>query len=53
MRGATEWCVVDAPALVNSAATTDGWFYKLDLTDASAFESLMETSEYMAYLETL
>ena len=49
----TNAAIVDNPALVNSAAATDGWFYKLELTDASAFESLMETSEYMAYLETL
>lgn len=45
--------IVDDPALVNSAATTEGWFFKLELTDISAFESLMEASEYMAYLETL
>ncbi len=45
--------IVDDPALVNSAAATDGWFYRLELTDASAFKLLMEASEYMAYLETL
>jgi glycine cleavage system H protein len=45
--------IVDDPALVNSAAATDGWFYRLEVADASTFESLMEASEYMAYLETL
>ncbi len=45
--------VVDDPALINSAAEGEGWFYRLEPTDPSAFESLMEASEYAAYLETL
>ena len=45
--------IVDEPALVNRAATGDGWFFKLALADASAFDALMDEAAYKAFLETL
>src|SRR3954447_7272693 len=38
--------IVDDPALVNSAATDKGWFFKLELSDPSSFSSLMDVAEY-------
>ena len=45
--------VVDDPALVNSAAADRGWFFKLELADASAFQSLMDEAEYQQLVEAL
>jgi glycine cleavage system H protein len=45
--------VVDDPALVNSAATDRGWFFKLELADASAFQSLMDAAEYQQLVESI
>ena len=45
--------VVDDPALVNSAATGGGWFFKLELADTSAFQSLMDAAEYQQLVESL
>ena len=45
--------IVDEPALVNRAATGDGWFFKLALADAGAFDALMDEAAYKAFLETL
>ena len=35
------------PALVNTAAESDGWLYKITLTDPSQLESLMDRDAYM------
>jgi len=43
----------DEPALVNSDAEEDGWFFKLRLTDASELEKLMNESAYAKYVEGL
>ena len=45
--------VVDDPALVNSAATGQGWFFKMELTDGNGFAALMDDAAYKALLETL
>jgi glycine cleavage system H protein len=45
--------VVDDPALVNSAPDGKGWFFKLELEDASAFESLMDEAEYRHLVESV
>lgn len=41
------------PALVNSDAEEDGWFFKLRLTDASELESLMDEAAYAKYVAGL
>tara|TARA_B110001454_G_C12555485_1_gene365379 strand:+ start:167 stop:538 length:372 start_codon:yes stop_codon:yes gene_type:complete len=41
------------PALVNSDAEEDGWFFKLRLTDASELESLMNEAAYAKYVDGL
>ena len=45
--------IVDEPALVNREAEGDGWFFKLEVADAEAFNELMDETEYTAFLETL
>ena len=45
--------IVDEPALVNSAAEGDGWFFKLRLEDPTAVSSLMDRAAYDEYLSTL
>ena len=44
--------IVDDPAKVNVAATGDGWFFKLKLSDLAAFATLLTEAEYKAFLET-
>ncbi|MCK5424782.1 MAG: glycine cleavage system protein GcvH [Emcibacter sp.] len=39
----------DEPALVNAQAETDGWFYKVTLSDASELEELMDADGYKAF----
>lgn len=41
------------PALVNSAPETDGWFFKLTLSDPSELDGLMDAAAYMAWVATL
>jgi glycine cleavage system H protein len=41
------------PALVNTAAETDGWFFKLTLADAGELSGLMDRAAYDAFVETL
>ncbi|MEI7710321.1 MAG: glycine cleavage system protein GcvH [Rhodospirillales bacterium] len=45
--------VVEDPAIVNSDAEGEGWFFKLELDDVDAFEELMDEEAYEEYLETL
>ncbi len=42
----------DTPELLNEAAETT-WVFKLKLSDASEFETLMDEAGYKAYIETL
>ena len=44
--------LVEDPALVNRAAESDGWFFKLRAADADT-SGLMDRAAYDAYLETL
>lgn len=39
----------DEPALVNAQAETDGWFYKVTLSDASELKELMDAGGYKAF----
>jgi len=41
--------LVDDPALVNSAAEGDGWFFKLRLSDTSELQGLMDEAAYKAF----
>jgi glycine cleavage system H protein len=43
----------DEPALVNSDAEEDGWFFKLRLTDASELEGLMNEAAYNRFVAAL
>ncbi|MGE4409464.1 MAG: glycine cleavage system protein GcvH [Sphingobium sp.] len=41
------------PALVNSDAEEEGWFFKLRLSDASELETLMNVSAYEKFVASL
>ncbi|WP_068080195.1 glycine cleavage system protein GcvH [Novosphingobium rosa] len=41
------------PELVNTAAETDGWLFKLTLTDAAALGTLLDEAAYKAYIAEL
>lgn len=43
----------DDPALVNSDAEEEGWFFKLRLSDPSQFNSLMNETTYNEYIASL
>ena len=45
--------LVDDPGLVNRAPTGDGWFFRMEVADKSAFAALMDEAAYTAFLETL
>ena len=41
------------PALVNSAPTGDGWFFRLELSNKGQLEALMDEAAYGKYCEGL
>ncbi|MEM1019273.1 MAG: glycine cleavage system protein GcvH [Sphingomonadales bacterium] len=43
----------DAPDTVNSSPEADGWFFKLQLSDPSAAEALMDADAYAAHVAGL
>jgi glycine cleavage system H protein len=45
--------IIDDPALVNSDAEGEGWFFRLELDDTAAFDALMDADAYDEYVETL
>ena len=45
--------ISEDPAIVNSDAEGEGWFFKLELDDVETFEELMDEEAYEEYLETL
>lgn len=45
--------LAENPALVNSAPTGEGWFFKLEGVDAAAVAALMDEAAYAAFLETV
>jgi glycine cleavage system H protein len=45
--------LAEDPALVNSAPETDGWFFKLTLSDPSELDGLMDAAAYKAWVATL
>ena len=42
-----------APETVNAAATGDGWFVKMTISDASELDALMDEAAYKEYCEGL
>jgi len=38
--------VVDNPALVNTAPDSDGWFYKIKLSNAAEVNALLSPADY-------
>ena len=45
--------LVDDPALVNSAAEGEGWFFTLRLSNSAELETLMDEPTYRTYVEGL
>ncbi len=45
--------LTDDSSLVNSAPETDGWFFKLTLSDPSELDSLMDEAAYASFVEGL
>ncbi len=45
--------VVDDPSLVNAEAESDGWLFKIELSDPETFLELMDEAGYREFLETL
>ena len=43
----------DNPALVNEAATTNGWFFKMRLTEPGEMGDLMDATAYAAFVDGL
>ena len=43
----------DNPAMVNEDAEGAAWFFKLQLSDKSELEGLMDAEAYRAFLETI
>lgn len=43
----------DEPALVNTAAEEDGWFFRMTISDASELEELMDEAAYKEFLDGL
>jgi glycine cleavage system H protein len=44
--------LADDPALVNRAAETEGWFFRLRLSEPAAFATLMDAEAYAAFRES-
>ena len=45
--------LAEDPALVNSAPESEGWFFKLTLSDPSELDGLMDAAAYKAWVATL
>ncbi len=43
----------DAPQTVNEAPETDGWFFRLQLSDKAELADLLDEAAYKAFVETL
>ena len=42
----------DDPSLVNTAAESEGWFFRLRLSDRGQLEGMMDADEYKAFAES-
>jgi len=45
--------LADDPGLVNTAAESDGWFFKLTIADKAELEGLMDATGYKAFCDSL
>jgi glycine cleavage system H protein len=45
--------ITEDPAIVNSDAEGEGWFFKLELEDIEAFEALMDEEAYEEFVESI
>ena len=45
--------LADNPELVNSAAESEGWLWRMTLSDAGELEALMDEAAYRAYVDSL
>ena len=45
--------LADTPGTVNESASSDGWFYKIKLSEPSELEDLMDETAYQAFIEGL
>ena len=43
----------DNPGTINTAPTTDGWFFKIEPTDAGEIAALLDEAAYAAFVDTL
>ena len=43
----------DNPGTINAAPTTDGWFFKIEPTDAGEIAALLDEAAYAAFVDTL
>ncbi len=41
------------PALVNTAPESDGWFFRLTLSDAAEIDGMMDADAYQAFVDGL
>lgn len=44
--------LAENPGAINSAPTTDGWFFRIEPADMAQVEALMDEAGYHAFLET-
>ena len=44
--------ITEEPAIVNSDAEGEGWFFKLELDDPASFEELMDDEAYEEFVES-
>lgn len=44
--------LVDDPALVNSAPESEGWFFKVRLSDPAQLDGLMDEAAYKAFCDS-
>ena len=45
--------IVEDPEIVNNDAEGEGWFFRLEIDDAAAFEELMDQEAYDEFVESL
>jgi glycine cleavage system H protein len=45
--------LIDSPEIINESPYEDGWLVKLEISDESELNFLMDADEYARYLEEL
>ena len=45
--------LADNPGTINSAPTTDGWFFRIEAADVAEVAALMDEDAYAAFVDTL